>query len=60
MPFDDTDSGKTHYYGCWRDPTHHECAVRLIERAIVLLDEATLAEAPYKRDQWLRDVGEQE
>ena len=29
---------RTHWYGCWRDPTHHACAVEKMEQAIVLLN----------------------
>ena len=56
MPFDDTDSGKTHYYGCWKDPDHHECAVRFIERAVELIQLEALHITPNMAE-WLRDVG---
>ena len=29
---DDLDPPLTHYFGCWRFPEHHRCAVALIER----------------------------
>lgn len=27
-----TNEGRTHWEGCWREPSHHACAVALIER----------------------------
>jgi hypothetical protein len=29
----------THYPGCWRDPEHHVCAVRLIEHTITIMNK---------------------
>jgi len=33
---------RTHYPGCWRDPAHHECAVKLIERSEALIGRLEL------------------
>ncbi len=40
LPYPD-DRGRTHWEGCWREPGHHNCAVREIERL-----RAALAERP--------------
>lgn len=44
-----TDRQETHYAGCWRDPKHHDCAVRRIEEL----------EAEHEQDDWLAELAEE-
>lgn len=30
----DTNFFATHWFGCWRDPGHHDCAVALLKHAV--------------------------
>ena len=60
-PFKDTPRGQTHYLGCWRDPAHHECAVKLIERANKIICAALGYPTQEKLKDiydWLRDLGD--